>query len=323
MVVPAVIYTAFTLGGPAAHGWGIPIATDIAFTLGLMALLGRRVPNSLKIFVAALAIADDLGAIVVIALFYGHGLHVAPMLGALGCIILMALLGRARVYALLPYLILGVILWMFVHASGLHATLAGVLTAMLIPTRRPANITEVAAQATVIATAMEPDDAPPPDGIGEYAVIALENAITRLREPGHHLQHAMENWTNFLILPLFAFFNTGVLLIGSNFTPLAPEALGVMLGLVIGKPLGIIMACWVAIRLGWAQLSSEISWQQFIGAGCLAGVGFTMSIFIATAALEGAQLNTIKLAIFLGSFASAVIGLVILVYAEKSSPHST
>ena len=323
MAAPALIYTAFNLNGAAAQGWGIPMATDIAFTLGLMAVLGRRVPNSLKIFVAALAIADDLGAIVVIALFYGHGLHVMPMLGALGCIAIMALLGRARVYALTPYLILGLILWMFVHASGLHATLAGVLTAMLIPARRPANITEVAAQAAVIAEAVEPDDAPARDGIGDFAVNAMENAITRLREPGHHLQHALENWTNFLILPLFAFVNTGVLLIGSNFSPLAPEALGVMLGLVIGKPLGIFVACWISIRLGWAQLSSEISWLQFIGAGFLAGVGFTMSIFIGNAAFDGAQLATIKLAILLGSVAAASIGMTILIFAAKPSGRST
>ncbi|WP_324753330.1 Na+/H+ antiporter NhaA [Roseovarius sp. Pro17] len=317
MVAPALIYTAFNTGGPAAHGWGVPMATDIAFTLGLMALLGKRVPNSLRVFVAALAIADDLGAIVVIALFYGHGLYAMPMLGALGCIVAMAMLGRVRVYALLPYLILGLILWMFIHASGLHATLAGVLTAMLIPARQPANVKEVAAQATAIADAVEPERGLARENIAEYGVNAIETAITRLREPGHHLQHALENWTNFLILPLFAFFNTGVLLAGSNFTPLAPEALGVMLGLVIGKPLGIGIACWAAIRLGWAQLSSEINWQHFVGAGFLAGVGFTMSIFIATAAFEGTQLGAIKLAILLGSVASAIIGMTILIFAAS------
>lgn len=317
MMVPALIYTAFNLNGPAAHGWGVPMATDIAFTLGLMALLGRRVPNSLKIFVAALAIADDLGAIVVIALFYGHGLHVMPMLGALGCIVVMALLGRERVYALAPYLILGLVLWMFVHASGLHATLAGVLTALLIPARRPAKVKEVAAQATALADAVEPASGISDINIADYAITAMENAILRLREPGHRLQRALENWTNFLILPLFAFFNTGVLVIGSSFTPLAPEALGVILGLVIGKPLGIVLACWIAIRLGWAHLSSEISWRQIIGAGCLAGVGFTMSIFIGTAAFEGAQLSTIKLSILLGSVVSATIGMTILGFAGK------
>ncbi|MDF1609929.1 Na+/H+ antiporter NhaA [Hoeflea sp. YIM 152468] len=319
MVMPALIYIAFNLGGPAAHGWGIPMATDIAFTLGLMALLGRRVPNSLKIFVAALAIADDLGAIVVIALFYGHGLHFMPMLGALGCIVAMALLGRARIYALAPYLGLGLVLWVFVHASGLHATLAGVLTAMLIPARRPAKVQEVAAQATVLADTIGPDSDPVHDTIADHAVKAMEHAITRLREPGYHLQHALENWTNFLILPLFAFFNTGVLLTGSTFSPFAPETLGVMLGLIIGKPLGIVAACWIAVRAGWANLSSEISWSQFVGAGCLAGVGFTMSIFIANAAFEGTQLGAVKLAVLLGSLMSAIIGATLLLLAGTST----
>lgn len=323
MVVPALIYAALNLGGPAAHGWGVPMATDIAFTLALLALLGRRVPNSLKIFVAALAIADDFGAIVMIALFYGHGLHVAPMIGALGCIVLMAALGRARVYALAPYLIFGVLLWVFVYASGLHATLAGVLTAMLIPARRSANVGEVAAQAMMIADTNELDGVSSRDNSGESAISALENAFTRLRTPGNHLQHALENWTYFLILPLFAFFNTGVMLTASNFTPFAPETLGVILGLVIGKPLGIITACWVAVRLNWAQLSSEISWQQFLGAGCLAGVGFTMSIFIADAAFVGTQLSAVKLAVFLGSVVSALIGTAILVLARDSASRST
>ncbi len=317
MVVPALIFAGLNAGGPAAHGWGVPMATDIAFTLGLMALLGRRVPNSLKVFVAALAIADDLGAIVVIALFYGEGLNVVPMFAALGCVVLMALLGRVRVYALAPYLVLGLVLWIFVHASGLHATLAGVLTALLIPARRTANVTEVAAQATVIADTVDPEVETRRDKIAEYAVSALEQAITRLREPGHHLQHALENWTNFLILPLFAFFNTGVLLVGSGFAPLAPESLGVMLGLVLGKPLGIFASCWIAVRMGWAQLSSEIGWLQFLGAGCLAGVGFTMSIFIATAAFSGPQLGAVKLAVFLGSVASALIGSALIVLAGR------
>lgn len=317
MVVPALIYTAFNLGGPAAHGWGVPIATDIAFTLGLMALLGRRVPNSLKVFVAALAIADDLGAIIIIALFYGQGLHIIPLISALICILAMAALSRGRVYALAPYLILGTLLWIFIHASGLHATLAGVMTAMLIPARRPANVMEVVAQATVIADTTQPEDKPTPDNIGEYAVSALENAIARLREPSHRLRRALENWTNFLILPLFAFFNTGVPLFGSNFAPLAPETIGVVLGLAIGKPLGIFTVCWFAIRMGWAHLSSDISWLQLIGAGCLTGVGFTMSIFIATSAFEGPQLDAIKLAIFSGSVLSALVGVSVLVLSEN------
>lgn len=320
MVVPAGIYLLLNWGEPTQHGWGVPMATDIAFTIGLMALLGRRVPNSLRIFVSALAIADDLGAIVVIALFYGHGLHFAPLAAGVACLVVMALLNRARVYRLAPYLVLGVLLWALVHASGLHATLAGVLTAAMIPSRPAAKLGEVAAQAKVIADTTERDAADPESEADTGRALGiLENAIAQMREPGHHLQRALENWTNFLILPLFAFFNTGILLAGSAFSPFAPQVSGVILGLVVGKPLGIFAACWIATRLGWARLSSEISWLALLGAACLAGVGFTMSIFIATAAFSGPALSSVKLAVLLASTVSALLGIAILQAAGRAS----
>ncbi|MCF3933396.1 Na+/H+ antiporter NhaA [Acuticoccus sp. M5D2P5] len=323
MVAPALVYTAFNFGGDAAHGWGIPMATDIAFTLGLMALLGSRVPNALKVFVSALAIADDLGAIVVIAIFYGGTIHVVPLLVSAAILIVMALLNRGRVYALAPYLILGVILWAAIFASGLHATLAGVLTAALIPSRRTANIAGVAAQASAI---FELENRLQNDERGEVshrAIGVLENALARLREPGHHLQRALESWTNYTILPLFAFFNTGVVMAGAHFSPLAPESLGVMLGLFLGKPVGIVLACLIAVKFGWARLSPDVTWPHMVGAGCLAGVGFTMSIFIATAAFADGQLAAVKLAILLGSLASAVLGMVILSRVGGSRTGST
>lgn len=317
MAAPALIYAGLNWNGPAAQGWGVPMATDIAFTLGLMALLGRNVPNSLKIFVSALAIADDLGAIVVIALFYGQDLQIAPLGGAFICLVVMGLFNYGRVYALTPYLILGVVLWAFVQASGLHATLAGVLIAAMIPSRRTANVEEVAAQAAMLARETQREGKISDKNITDRAVRILERSVARLLEPGHHLQHALEKWTNFVILPLFAFFNTGIVLTGLKFSPLAPEILGVMLGLVIGKPLGILTACWIAMRMGWASLSSEISWVQFLGAGCLAGVGFTMSIFIATTAFGGSQAESVKLAILSASVISATLGMTILTYKGK------
>jgi len=318
MAAPALIYACLNWNGPAAQGWGVPMATDIAFTLGLMALLGRNVPNSLKIFVSALAIADDLGAIVVIALFYGQDLQIAPLGGAFICLVVMGLFNHGRVYALTPYLILGVVLWAFVQASGLHATLAGVLMAAMIPSRRTANVEEVAAQAAMLARETQRESKISDKNITDRAVRILERSVARLLEPGHHLQHALEKWTNFVILPLFAFVNTGIVLTGLKFSPLAPEILGVMLGLVIGKPLGICLTCWIAIRMGWASLSSEISWGQFLGAGCLAGVGFTMSIFIATTAFDGSQAETVKLAILSASVISAALGMTILTYTGKA-----
>ncbi|MBN7784910.1 Na+/H+ antiporter NhaA [Ponticoccus gilvus] len=312
MVVPALVYMAFNAGTDTAHGWGVPMATDIAFTLGIMALLGDRVPTSLKVFVSALAIADDLGAILVIAIFYGEGFHMEAFVLAMAVFALMLGLSVGRVYSRMPYLLLGVALWYYVHEAGLHATLAGVLTAAAIPSRRPADAKAVAAQAAAIVDG-EPDAAQ----VGDRAVRRLQNAVSRLREPGFHLQQALESWSNFLILPLFAFFNTGILVIGSSFSPLAPESLGVMLGLLIGKPLGIVGIVFVATKLGIARLSSEISWMQMIGAGFLAGVGFTMSIFISSAAFSGAELESVKLAVLLASAGAAVTGSLLLVLAAR------
>ncbi|WP_425071225.1 Na+/H+ antiporter NhaA [Sagittula sp. S175] len=310
MVVPAVIYAGVNWGGEYIHGWGVPMATDIAFTLGIMALLGSKVPTSLKIFVSALAIADDLGAILVIALFYGEGFHLEPFLIAVAVVAVMGLLNWGKVWNRMPYMFLGVVLWFYIHESGLHATLAGVITAAMLPSRRPADGRSVAAQAVAI---VEGEDEP--EHMGDTAVRRLTNAVERLREPGFHLQEALEVYSNYLILPLFAFFNTGLLILGSTFSPMAPESLGVILGLYIGKPLGIVGIVWIATRLGWAKLSSEISWTQMIGAGFLAGVGFTMSIFISSAAFSGSELEGVKLAVLLASTAAAVTGSVILWFA--------
>lgn len=309
MIVPALIFAGINLGEETIKGWGVPMATDIAFTLGLMALLGDRVPTSLKVFVSALAIADDLGAILVIALFYGNGFD--PMALAVAGLVLGVMIGLnlGRFYARLPYLLLGVVLWYFVYESGLHATLAGVLTAAVIPSRPAANIEGAAAQARAL---FEEEMLDPDTPVADENLNSLQTVVNRLRDPGFHLQKALENWSNFLILPLFAFFNTGIIVFGSSFSVTAPETLGVMVGLVIGKPLGILLAVFLAVRLGIAHLSSEITWVQLLGAGCLCGVGFTMSIFIGSAAFEGAQLESVKLAILLASTIAAMLGVGVL-----------
>ncbi|MBF9034448.1 Na+/H+ antiporter NhaA [Rhodobacterales bacterium HKCCE2091] len=317
MVAPALIYAGINWGHPdTVHGWGVPMATDIAFTLGIMALLGDRVPTSLKVFVSALAIADDLGAILVIALFYGEGFHMEPFLIACGVMVLMIGLNVGRFYARTPYVLLGIVLWYFVHEAGLHATLAGVLTAAAIPSRRSGSVEGVAAQTQAIFEAEMREDR---GNIADAAVMRLQNAIERLREPGFHLQHRLENWSNYLILPLFAFFNTGILVMGSSFSAMAPESMGVILGLLVGKPLGIVGICWIAVKLRVARLSSEISWTQMAGAGFLAGVGFTMAIFIASSAFSGAELESVKLAVLMASSLAAVTGAAILWHAGAKS----
>lgn len=311
MAVPALIFVAINWGEPTIGGWGVPMATDIAFTLGLMALLGDRVPASLKVFVSALAIADDLGAIVIIALFYGHGFDIAAFGGAVGVCLVLVLFNRLTIYARLPYILAGIVLWVFLYRSGIHATLAGVLTAAAIPARAYANPRRIAIQArSVIETELARPDGG--DGLGDRAFLVLQNAFSRLRDPGFHLEKQLERWSSFLILPLFAFFNTGIAVFGSGFSPTSPASLGVIAGLVIGKPLGIFAMAWLAVRSGVAVKSDDFSWTQVMGAGCLAGVGFTMSIFIGSAAFSGDELESVKLAVLIGSVIATMIGMGVL-----------
>lgn len=309
MLFPALIFYAINRGLPTAHGWGVPMSTDIAFTLGILMLMGDRIPTSLKIFVSALAIADDLGAIVVIALFYGEGLDTGALLPAGVVFAAMLALNAGRVYQRMPYLVLGAILWFFVHESGLHATLAGVLTAAAIPSRRPASLQAAALQARTLFRHHVSD---PTADASPATISKLKQIVDRLGEPGFHLQHALEKWSSFLILPLFAFFNTGILFRGADFSLLRPEISGTMLGLLLGKSLGIPLTVLAAQKLGIARLSSEISTRQLFGASILCGIGFTMSIFIASEAFDGATLQAVKLGILAASVLAAVVGTAVL-----------
>ena len=315
MLIPAGIYALINMGSATSNGWGIPMATDIAFTLGLMALLGKRVPIALKVFISALAVADDLGAIVVIALFYGHGFHLAPFIGALAVIALMIVLNRRKIFNISVYVGLGLVLWFLIFQSGLHATLAGVITAILIPTRGGADLTKIAEQTAIIfdrAIARVKDTSNDQRTIGHASLQVLRNAIERLREPSDTLEHSLERVVNFFILPLFAFFNTGILLSGMKLDLVEPGNLGIILGLAVGKPLGIVGACWIASKLKIAQLSSDISWPLLLGGSALAGVGFTMSIVVAASAFSGDLLAASKVSILIASTVSAIAGLVIL-----------
>lgn len=320
MVAPALVYSAINMGGDGARGWGVPIATDIAFALGILALLGDRVPASLKVFVSALAIADDIGAIVVIAVFYGHGFDIAMAGFAVGVYAVMLLLNLGRVYLKSPYIILGIVLWFFIYQSGIHATLAGVLTAFAIPSRPSAQTIAVVAQAnSILAHELRSSRAT----VSNTAVLRLQRTIDRLRDPGFHVQHALENWSSYLVLPLFAFVSMGVSVAGTSMNGLSDEVLGTVLGLALGKPLGICMAVYVAVKTGIGRLSADISALQVAGAGSLAGIGFTMSIFIASAAFEGSQLQAVKAAVLVGSVVSAMVGVSLLLVASRANGAST
>lgn len=322
MVAPALIYAAINFGGEGAGGWGIPMATDIAFTLGLMALLGSSVPISLKVFISALAVADDLGAILVIALFYGHGFDLTAFLCAIGCVAVLFVMNLRRIYVIAPYVLIGCVMWFFIHESGLHATLAGVITAALIPSRPSGDLIGAASQSAVIFereiehTRHSEEHTP----IRANSLNSLHQLVDRLQEPAYYLEHFLERWVNYLVLPLFAFVNTGILIAGSAFNLFDPVALGIILGLCVGKPVGIVGFCWVASKTGLASLSEEISWGQLTGGAALAGVGFTMSLVVAGAAFEGPMLESAKLSILLASTLAAALGLVILKMALTRPP---
>ncbi len=278
MVVPALVYTAFNAGdGSAMQGWATPTATDIAFALGVLSLLGDRVPTSLKIFLVSLAIFDDMGAIIIIALFYTSQLSTTSLLIAAACLGVLFTLNRRGTSEMTPYIIVGIIMWVAVLKSGVHATLAGVLLAFFIPIR---------------------DRQDPQRSL--------------LKE----LEHDLHGVVAFAILPLFAFANSGISLQGIGMEQLLhPVPLGIAAGLFIGKQLGVFAFCWLGVKLGIAKLPQGISWSVLYGTSLITGIGFTMSLFIGSLAFEESGVNRLfdeRLGIIIGSLLSAVSGYMVL-----------
>ena len=277
MAIPAIVFVALNLGSPEnLRGWAIPAATDIAFALGLLALLGSRVPVALKALLLAIAIIDDIGAIAIIAIFYTENMNLAALALALIPAAAMLLLNRAGVARTIPYFLFAALLWICVLKSGVHATLAGVVTALFVP----------------IATGDE--------------------------RPLERLEHALHPWVAFLILPIFAFANAGVSFAGAGLDALlAPLSLGIAAGLVIGKQLGIFGACWLAVKAGWARLPEGVGFRHVYGLSCLAGIGFTMSLFIGNLAFaDPQQIAAVKFGVLGGSLVSAITGIVVLRFAS-------
>ena len=314
MLVPASVYFLTNGGGMESRGWAIPMATDIAFALGVLALVAPRAPSGLKIFLAALAIVDDMGAVLVIALFY-TGAIAWDALGKAGVILLLLIaLNVLRVRRLTPYLVLGAGLWFFVHESGVHATIAGVLLAFAIPTRTRINAAEFSAKARGLLDDFdrtETGDLLVLTSKGQQeAIIGLERASELATAPLLRLEHALHRFSAFVVMPLFAFSNAGVRLDGP---PGGNVTLAVILGLVIGKPLGITGAAMAAVRLGLAALPDGVSWTALHGCAWLGGIGFTMSLFIATLAFQGSDLlDSAKVGILGGSIVSGLVGGIIV-----------
>ncbi len=284
MIVPALVFVAFNKGAEfAMNGWAIPTATDIAFALGILSLLGNRVPVSLKIFLMALAIIDDLGAIVIIALFYTSELSTISIIVATASLAVLFVMNRLKVARQAAYILVGIILWVSVLKSGVHATLAGVALAFMIPLHSK-------------------------DENGKSFSMA------------HNMEHGLHYWVAFLILPLFAFVNAGVDLRGISLEEMTgPVPLGIMAGLFIGKQLGVFGFSWIAIKLGIASLPKEATWKTLYGVAVLTGIGFTMSLFVDSLAYNDTKMfhYADKLAVLLGSFLSGVVGYIILKMATN------
>ncbi|MEO8217726.1 MAG: Na+/H+ antiporter NhaA [Acidobacteriota bacterium] len=320
VMVPALLYIAVNPNGPGASGWGIPMGTDIAFAIGVMAMLGDRVPLGLKVFLTALAIIDDIVAVLVIALFHTAQISWGALgLAGLGLVVLLAA-NRLGVRHSLPYALVGIVVWLAVLESGVHATIAGVLLALMIPSRTALNQREFLRHGRAILDHFERAAATEPlnilnDAEQQAAIESLENACEKVQSPLHRLEHGLHPWVTFLIMPLFALANAGVPLFGNPGKAVGdPITLGVVLGLVFGKPIGVTLASWLAVRLGLASLPESVSWTHIHGAGWLAGIGFTMSLFMAGLSFAGdARLTSAKLGILIASLCAGIIGSVILV----------
>jgi NhaA family Na+:H+ antiporter len=314
MVVPAVLYILLVPAGPWSAGWGVPMATDTAFAIALIAMLGRRVPVELRVFLTAAAIVDDIGAIIVVALFYTAELN-AVYFGAVALIVaVLVLLNRSGVYQLTPYLLLGVVLWACVHASGLHATLAGVALAFLIPTRPPPNLRGLMAQAdAILTTEARHQGEVLRNGPSSMALDALDSIHDRLESPADRLLRRVAPRSSFVVLPLFALANAGVYMSGDIFGTHQSLTMAIVVGLVLGKPIGFVLASALAVWLGFAVKPVAYTWLQLAGAGALAGIGFTMSLFIAGQAFTvEADFAAAKIAVFAASILASIIGVAIL-----------
>jgi NhaA family Na+:H+ antiporter len=319
MTLPALIYISLLPSGPWTHGWGVPIATDTAFAIALVAAMGRRVPIELRIFLTAAAIVDDIGAIVVVALFYAGAIDWSSLAGAALLVGVLALLNSARVYRVAPYVLTGVALWACVHASGLHSTLAGVLLAVFIPTRPPPDFRTLSMQAdAILMTEARRGTEILRRGPSEPAMRALDAIHDRLESPADRMLRLVGPNSTYLVLPLFALANAGVALEADVFSGHGPLMLAIVLGLTIGKPLGITLACLAAARLGIAVKPDAYSWRQLLGAGALAGIGFTMSLFIAAQAFPmRLDFEAAKVAVFSASVLSVLIGVGLLWSASE------
>ncbi len=326
IVLPAAIYFALNAGRPGARGWGIPMATDIAFALGILALVGKRAPVGLKIFLTALAIADDLAAVLVIAFFYTERVQIGALLVAFSLLALLFVAARLGMRQVWVYAFLVVGVWLATFASGIHATVAGILMAMVVPVTARIDPERFFAAAGSTLDELQRSkvsrSSVARDRRQFQLIQDLHNASADMIPAGLFFEQALHPVTAYLILPLFAFFNAGVVLetsLGATLTHRV--SLGVLIGLIVGKQVGIALASYLAIRLGHAELPTGVRWSQLYGACILAGIGFTMSLFIADRALpEPSLIGPAKVAILVAAFVAAAGGYAVLRFSGKAAP---
>jgi NhaA family Na+:H+ antiporter len=313
MLVPSAIFLAFNLGGPGQAGWGIPMATDIAFCIGILTLLGNRIPHGLVVFLTALAIFDDIGGILVIAFFYGHGLDTTWLLGAAAIVLALAGMNRGYVTNALPYTLAGVALWYALHHGGIHATLAGVVLGMMIPARPRRPMRQVLGDLAAHTSALA--GKPPDEELDAAEVLAIEEKLEDLQPPVQRFIHELHPLVAWFVMPIFALANAGVSLAGTGIDRLAaPVALGTALGLFAGKQVGIFALTFAAVKLRLAPMPGGASWRQLHGVAVLAGIGFTVALFIAALAYPSAPafLDDAKLGILVASLVSGALGYALL-----------
>jgi NhaA family Na+:H+ antiporter len=323
VVLPALLYLSLNAGSSGVVGWGIPMATDIAFTIGALALLGSRVSVGLKVFLTALAIVDDIAAVLVIAIFYTGKLSWLSLGAAGGLFAALLAAGILGARHPLPYALLGICLWVAMLFSGVHAAIAGVLVALAVPARPRIDVEKFIVRGRDLLDQMEDREGGEEHILQsearQVAVLALKDACEEVETPLQRFEHALLPWVRLMIMPVFALANAGVAF--KTITAAAATSsisLGIVLGLVVGKPIGIFVASWLAVRLGLASLPAQVGWRQILGVGALGGIGFTMSIFIASLAFTEESLELAKLGIFAGSLLAGGLGFLLLFKAGRS-----
>ncbi|MGF1477488.1 MAG: Na+/H+ antiporter NhaA [Geminicoccaceae bacterium] len=307
MVIPALIYVAFNYGEPTVRGWGVPMATDIAFAVGVLSLVGDRVPLALRVFLLALAIVDDLGAVLVIAFFYTADLHLDALFISLGFWVLAILYGRFGHAKGLWFAVIGLFMWYYMHHSGVHATIAGVLMAMAVPLRATMNEAKVEDELSAVLDNSNDET--------DLKIERLTTVVDQAQSPLIRMEHALSPWVSLLIMPLFALFNAGVTVIGmeGEGSLLSLPTYGAFFGLLIGKPVGICLLVWLACVTGLADFPKGSSWLGMAAIGLLAGIGFTMALFVANLAFGGSiELDQAKIGVLSASVVAAIVGYFLL-----------